>query len=95
MKPLTPEFLEELSKTKNGFYSWDYVARLASRVVELEQEEERVCEWEGVKYSPPGLKEYWTYYPPHNVSYWISAIGKEDYIFCPSCGKRIKYVEVE
>ena len=38
MKPLTPEFLEELSKTKNGFYSWDYVARLASRVIKLEAE---------------------------------------------------------
>ena len=36
MKPLTPEYLEELSKTKNGFYSWDYVAGLATRVIELE-----------------------------------------------------------
>ena len=61
----------------------------------LEVEEKQVCEWKGVKYSPPGFKQYWIYYPPHNVSHWISAIGKEDYIFCPTCGERIKYVESE
>jgi len=67
--------------------------QLKARVAELEVEEKQVCEWKCVKYSPPGFKQYWIYYPPHNVSYWISAIGKEDYIFCPSCGKRVKYVE--
>jgi len=36
MKELTPEYLEELAQTTNGFYSWDYVAGLATRVIELE-----------------------------------------------------------
>jgi hypothetical protein len=35
---LTPELIEELAKTTNGFYSWDYVSQLASRVIELEEE---------------------------------------------------------
>ena len=68
---------------------------LKARVAELEVEEKQVCEWKCVKYSPPGFKQYWIYYPPHNVSYWISAIGKEDYIFCPTCGKRIKRIKYE
>ena len=35
---LTPELIEELAKTTNGFYSWDYVSQLANRVIELEEE---------------------------------------------------------
>ena len=38
MTVLTPELIEELAKTTNGFYSWDYVSQLASRVIELEAE---------------------------------------------------------
>ena len=41
MKPLTPEYLKELAKARNGFYSWDYVAGLSTRVIELEAERRR------------------------------------------------------
>jgi len=52
-----------------------------------------VCEWKGVRYNPPGLPVYYAYYPPHDVSYWVSIYQVEEYLFCPDCGKRIKYVE--
>lgn len=42
------------------------------------------CEW--VK------EEFEMYISPHNNGDWSE---KDDYKFCPSCGKRIKYVESE
>lgn len=42
MKTLTIEYLEELSKTTNGFYSWDYVAGLAEELLDFKQSAERV-----------------------------------------------------
>jgi len=58
-------------------------------------EDGEVCEWKGVRYKPPGLPVYYAYYPPHDVSYRVSTYRGEEYLFCPDCGKRIKYVEVE
>lgn len=42
MVELTPERIIELSKTRNGFYSWDYVAALAAWIIGVEAENERL-----------------------------------------------------
>jgi hypothetical protein len=47
-------------------------------------EVEEVCEWV--------LEEYEMCISPHNNGNWCD---KDEYQFCPTCGKRIKYVEVE
>ena len=49
-------------------------------VVEVEE----VCEWV--------WEEYEMCISPHNNGNWCD---KDEYQFCPTCGKRIKYVEVE
>ena len=38
------------------------------------------------------LEEYEMCISPHNNGNWCD---KDEYQFCPTCGKRIKYVEVE
>ena len=47
-------------------------------------EVEEVCEWV--------LEEYEMCISPHNNGNWCD---KDEYQFCPTCGKRIKYVESE
>lgn len=42
MVELTPELIIELSKTRNGFYSWDYVAGLAAWILGVEAENGRL-----------------------------------------------------
>jgi len=42
MVELTPELIKALSKTRNGFYSWDYVAGLAVWIIGVEAENERL-----------------------------------------------------
>ena len=46
-------------------------------------EVEEVCEWV--------WEEYEMCISPHNNGNWCD---KDEYQFCPTCGKRIKYVEV-
>jgi len=43
MVELTPELIKDLSKTRNGFYSWDYVAGLAVWILGVEAENERLA----------------------------------------------------
>ena len=70
------------------------IAKLALDEIErLQAERDQVCEWEGIRYSPPGLTAYYVYYSPHNASLWITTNQIEYFTFCPNCGKRIKYVE--
>jgi hypothetical protein len=45
---------------------------------------EECCEWV--------LEEYEMCISPHNNGNWCD---KDEYQFCPTCGKHIKYVEVE
>lgn len=42
MVELTPELIKDLSKTRNGFYSWDYVAGLAVWILGVEANNERL-----------------------------------------------------
>lgn len=42
MVELTPELIKDLSKTHNGFYSWDYVAALAAWIIGVGAENERL-----------------------------------------------------
>lgn len=42
MVELTPELIKELASARNGFYSWDYVAGLASWIIGVEAENERL-----------------------------------------------------
>ena len=73
-----------------------YVSEIALDEIErLQAERDQVCEWESVRHNPPGLPIYYVYYSPHNASLWITTNQIEYFTFCPICGKRIKYVEVE
>ena len=93
---LTPELIEELAKTTNGFYSWDYVSQLARRVIELEAEKEQVCEWEYTKEKDTEYSTLETYKNPHlNIVAELNYFQPKEFKYCFVCGKRIKYVESE
>ena len=70
-----------------------YYYEALDKIERLQAERDQVCEWKGIRYSPPGLPTYYVYSSPHSASLWITTNKIEYFTFCPICGKRIKYVE--
>ena len=68
-------------------WDWETMGKPAYGFVPVE---EQACEWAANKYTG-------SYRTPHETMGLriIAETDREDYQFCPNCGKRIKYVEVE
>ena len=54
-------------------------------------ETEEVCEWVYSRDNHPNI----TYKSTHKIDLYIPIHTKDTINYCPSCGKRIKYVEVK
>ena len=69
----------------------DEISRLQARVAELEAEREQTCEWKADRADDYYDTSCNDFYRKKIIDDYLG--GKLYCKFCPSCGKRIKYVE--
>lgn len=93
------EFTKEyIEKVRNAYSdATEFLLKAFDEIERLQVEKERevMCEWKskGSGFRLYDKKPWRIYHSPHDWFLSVSTSQMNNYQFCPSCGKRIEYVE--